>query len=196
MATEEAGFHEEVPLLPSTNNNDDQQSETSTNTTQPDSDINIDDKDRVFDNNNTESKKPHYSLFVAICFSLNYSIGSGILGLPYEYYNAGFVLGSVLLIYLGLLTYITYTFVMDGIQRAQAITTLSQNFSITRHKLLLDPNYTKEALSGTSTQSLQANYSFNNNKYQLSELIGIKMIYHPCTLNIFPISNIFRHVRR
>lgn len=176
---QQAGFQEEVPLLPTSHHQqqDDQASETSTNssgsmhlneyglnpTKKGDDDI----------LGSSPSTKGHYSLFVAVCFSLNYSIGSGILGLPYEYFNAGYILGSALLVYLGILTYITYTFVMDGIQRAEAITTLSKQYNIDRHKLLNDPTNTKDKLQGTSIQLLQSNYSFNKNEYQLSELIGI-----------------------
>ena len=34
-----------------------------------------------------------YSLFVGICFIINYSVGAGILGLPQEFYSGGWALG-------------------------------------------------------------------------------------------------------
>eukprot|EP01084_Bolivina_argentea_P203253 347178_1 len=157
-----AEFHEEVPLLPTYQNKDlESPSETSTCP----SDTNLEPT--------PNNSKHEYSLFVAICFSLNYSIGSGILGLPFEYFNSGYILGSILLIYLGILTYITYTFVMDSMQRAEAITILSKQYSISKYDLLNNPQNTKQVLSGISPQTLRSHYSFIKNEYQLSELIGM-----------------------
>eukprot|EP01083_Nonionella_stella_P015446 43235_1 len=161
MTTETSSFHEEIPLLPPapTDVTGSTKSERATF------------DDTPIDEDATPQHK--YSLFVAICFSLNYSIGSGILGLPYEYFQSGYILGSLSLIYLGVLTYITYTFVMNGMQRAEAITSLSHHFGMTRHKLLTDPEYTKGMLSGTSPQTLRSLYGYTRNEYQLSELIGM-----------------------
>ena len=164
-ARHETGYQEVVPLLPTTSTNG--QNETSSETST-----------EAVSHHNTKgnSKGTHkgkgYTLFVAVCFSLNYSIGSGILGLPYEYFKSGFFLGSVLLGYLGLLTYITYTYVMDGMQRAEALTFLAKQRGVTRTELLYDPQYTRDRLRGTSVRALQSHYSFARNEYQLSELIG------------------------
>lgn len=146
----DAGFTESVPLLPTESGHSG--SETST------------DGDKGGAPN---AKKTGYSLFVAICFALNYSVGSGILGLPYEYFKSGFFLGSVLLCYLGLLTYITYCFVMDGMQRAEAIT-----FVCKQHNMdAMD--WRRLSSLDISPNALSAHYSFTVNEYQLSSLLGL-----------------------
>ena len=132
-------YHEEIPLLPTTHNIDD------ANRSEPDNGS----SNGINNKTQKTRKKGQYSLFVAICFSLNYSIGSGILGLPYEYYNAGFILGSILLIFIGFLTYITYCYVVDGIQKAEAITTIAMKnkYLINKNELLSHPKKYKTSIN-------------------------------------------------
>lgn len=161
---ETSDSHETVPLLPTVS------------ATHEDLECGSDITSKL--SNSTPTKKAGYGLFVGICFSLNYSIGSGILGLPFEYFKSGFILGSFLLCYLGLLTYITYTHVMDGMQRGEALTILANEEGITRTELMYDPSYTAERLRGTPSNQLKSKYSFVRNEYQLSELIGIFIVSH------------------
>ena len=50
------------------------------------------DKDSL-DHHRSSDGSTGYSLFVGICFIINYSVGAGILGLPQEFYRGGWALG-------------------------------------------------------------------------------------------------------
>eukprot|EP01084_Bolivina_argentea_P101323 181681_1 len=118
-----------------------------------------------------------YSIYVSICFALNYSIGAGILGLPFEFYNTGYILSSLMIIFIGLLSYITNMYVVDAIIRAEAITTLIQQHDsciIPKYEIISNGQYVKERLKNKITsEAIQSNYQIIRNEYQLSELIGI-----------------------
>ena len=165
---ETSDCHETVPLLPTVS------------ATHKDLECG---SDATSKSNAIPTKKAGYGLFVAVCFSLNYSIGSGILGLPFEYFKSGFIMGSVLLCYLGLLTYITYTHVMDGMQRGEALTILANENGLTRTELMYDPSYTAERLRGTRPHELKSKYAFIKNEYQLSELIGMDTLSVHCNVH-------------
>jgi len=113
-----------------------------------------------------------YPLWVAICFVLNYGIGSGILGLPKEYAKAGLVLGTILLLWTGWLAYCTYLWIVDAMIRARAIKHLAKESEVIGD-FATHPHSVLEQLAGASKESLQAHYALDHIEYELNELIGI-----------------------
>lgn len=137
-----------------------------------------------------ERPKSSYSLWVAVCFVLNYSIGSGVLGLPNEYVNAGYILGSVLLLWVAILSYCTYRYVSNCTIRAEALDSIISHYRdqsaqglaqldpLVTHDFLvsgINPTYISQELHKMriSSLDLQRYYTLERNKYQLNELIGM-----------------------
>ena len=157
MATVDTEFQEELPLLP-TRCSEEKDGET---------------------NNGDKDDTSHigYGLTVAICFALNYSIGAGILGLPYEFYNAGLVLSSLMIVFIGLLTYITNVYIIDGMIRAESITTIAKSINIERYDIISNKTYIKQQFMENqdlaTLENIKENYVIDRNEYQLNELIGM-----------------------
>jgi len=118
-----------------------------------------------------------YSLWVGICFIINYSVGAGILGLPSEFWSGGWALGSICIVLLGLLSYITNMQTVEGILRAEAVTTMARSLNIEQSKILSDPQYVREQLIAhpevASLNNIRDGYVIERNDYALGELIGI-----------------------
>ena len=62
-----------------------------------------------------------FSFFVAVCFTLNYIIGSGFLTLPFAFYKTGWVLGLLLLGIVTLFSILASWFVLETMARADAL---------------------------------------------------------------------------
>ena len=95
---------------------------------------------------NEKEHKQKYSLLVALCFTLNYLIGSGILGLPYEFWKSGYMLASIIMIISAFLTYFTHIYCVEAIIRAEAVTTIAIKYGIKRSQLLANPENVKQSL--------------------------------------------------
>jgi amino acid permease len=65
-----------------------------------------------------------FTLPVAICFTLNYTIGSGFLTLPWAFCEAGLVMGPVVLFILAIFAFCTSWMVLEAMARATAIADL------------------------------------------------------------------------
>ena len=62
-----------------------------------------------------------FTFIVAVCFTLNYTIGSGFLTLPWAFYEAGLILGPCILILFGALAMGSAWFVLEAMARASAL---------------------------------------------------------------------------
>lgn len=62
-----------------------------------------------------------YTPFVALCFTVNYVLGVGALGVPFAFRSAGLVLSSIVLIFIGCITYLTISWTVETLSVAQAI---------------------------------------------------------------------------
>ena len=147
-------MHEQVPLMPP-RSDDDGPSDGSDDGVKP-------------------SKQSHvgYSLPVAICFAINYQVGAGVLGLPYEFYSAGYVLGSLMIAFIAFLTYITNIYIVDGIIRAEAVTTLSRglpNAVLSKYDLLSRSQIIKRQIAEveelSASQKIQESYVVNKQQF-------------------------------
>lgn len=67
-----------------------------------------------------------FSLTVAVCFTLNYTIGSGFLTLPWAFEQAGYILGPLTLIVMSSAAWICCYFVLEAIARANALADVSE----------------------------------------------------------------------
>lgn len=114
-------------------------------------------------------------LWIAVCFSLNYIIGSGVLSLPREYFLSGYILGTLLLLYMAMFAYCVYQYVVYALIRSESITCLATRAGISHDELLSNPQNTIQVLraSNISTETLKTHYVMNHCDYQLSQLIGI-----------------------
>lgn len=59
--------------------------------------------------------------WVAVCFTLNYIVGSGFLTLPFAFYEAGYILGLVSLLILVVLAIVSVIFILETGERAKAL---------------------------------------------------------------------------
>jgi len=66
-------------------------------------------------------EQSHYSPFTAYCFTVNYILGVGVLGMPYAFYKAGYLLASICLLLVTLAAIATAQWIADVGARAQII---------------------------------------------------------------------------
>ncbi|KDO27656.1 hypothetical protein SPRG_06927 [Saprolegnia parasitica CBS 223.65] len=80
-----------------------------------------------------------YSPLVAYSFTVNYILGVGSLGVPYALYHAGLLFGSIMLVVVSWLSYITVMWVSETTVRARELDAMN-----THTKLLADPMHFPE----------------------------------------------------
>ena len=68
-----------------------------------------------------------FTLGVAICFTLNYTIGSGFLTLPWAFTEAGLVMGPMMLTILAILAFFSSWMVLETMARGSALLQLQEN---------------------------------------------------------------------
>eukprot|EP00761_Pharyngomonas_kirbyi_P013833 gb/GECH01013862.1/.p1 GENE.gb/GECH01013862.1/~~gb/GECH01013862.1/.p1 ORF type:complete len:606 (+),score=81.08 gb/GECH01013862.1/:1-1818(+) len=71
-----------------------------------------------------------YGVFVGYCFTVNYILGVGVLGIPYAFYQAGLALGPIVLLVLSFLAAIALSWVLETMARAEGIERDSPEFKI------------------------------------------------------------------
>ncbi|KAJ8678695.1 hypothetical protein QAD02_014482 [Eretmocerus hayati] len=64
-----------------------------------------------------------YSIWVGLIFVFNLIVGTGALALPFVFSQAGWLLGTTVVLILAFISYITVTFVIESIASANAIIT-------------------------------------------------------------------------
>ncbi|KDO18763.1 hypothetical protein SPRG_15926 [Saprolegnia parasitica CBS 223.65] len=80
-----------------------------------------------------------YSPLVAYSFTVNYILGVGSLGVPYALYHAGLLFGSIMLVVVSWLSYITVMWVSETTVRGRELDAMN-----THTKLLVDPMHFPE----------------------------------------------------
>lgn len=63
---------------------------------------------------------PDRSAFVAFAFTINFIVGAGVLGLPYAFSKAGFLLGVCFLAIVSAIAVVTMNFLVEAVARGQA----------------------------------------------------------------------------
>ncbi|RHZ04211.1 hypothetical protein DYB31_004653 [Aphanomyces astaci] len=81
-----------------------------------------------------DSSSSSYTPLVAYSFTVNYILGVGSLGVPYALYKAGIVFGSVLLVVVSFISYVTVMWVSETTARARDLDATNS-----KTKLLRDP---------------------------------------------------------
>ena len=136
------------------------------------------DVDSDYDDRNDFSgytSNKHYSVFSAIIYMVNYSVGGGILGIPYQYSRAGYILGTLILCWTGWLTYISYKYVCNQLLRAEAVTTIALRYGLRKSRFINNPELIINNLRDNVTL---ANFEhelkqFKRNEYELNHICGI-----------------------
>ena len=73
---------------------------------------------------------PHsFSFFVAVCFTLNYIIGSGFLTLPWAFYETGWLLSLIILGIVTLVSVLASWFILEAMARAEILTNHQKSLS-------------------------------------------------------------------
>ena len=67
-----------------------------------------------------------FTFFVAVCFTLNYTIGSGFLTLPWAFYESGIVLGAMTLITMSSVALCAVYLCLETLARANALACLEK----------------------------------------------------------------------
>jgi amino acid permease len=75
----------------------------------------------------SSSSSPHYSLTVCFCFTLNYVIGVGALGVPYAVRKGGVLLSSIVLVLVSVITSITVSWVVEAISVVHAMKSVKED---------------------------------------------------------------------
>eukprot|EP00455_Lapot_gusevi_P012607 TRINITY_DN1601_c0_g1_i3.p1 TRINITY_DN1601_c0_g1~~TRINITY_DN1601_c0_g1_i3.p1 ORF type:complete len:523 (-),score=75.63 TRINITY_DN1601_c0_g1_i3:41-1609(-) len=102
----------------------------------------------------------HYTPFVAYCFSVNYILGVGILGLPWGFVAAGWLLGPLLLVVVTIASFISVMFILDAMSRAQGICSV-----VEASKGPFKPTF--------HPSSPTSRYKLTDEKREMNELVGI-----------------------
>lgn len=63
-----------------------------------------------------------FSSFVGYCFSLNYIFGVGVLGIPYALLKAGFIQGSLMILAVTFISWMSTLWILESMERAEAWT--------------------------------------------------------------------------
>ncbi|KAL0486267.1 11 TM domain-containing transmembrane protein [Acrasis kona] len=69
----------------------------------------------------TKESEHGYGSFVAYCFSVNYILGVGVLGVPNAFYQGGIVVGPLALLAVTIFAMMSATWILETMARAQAI---------------------------------------------------------------------------
>ena len=127
------------------------------------------------DDNSTYGSTKHYSIYTAIIYLVNYTIGSGILGIPYEYNRAGYILGTVVLLWVGWLTYVSFKYVCNQMLRAEAITTIAVRYGLRKSEFIDNPSQITDNLRDNVTLGDFQNemQELNRNEYELNHIVGL-----------------------
>ncbi|RWS15755.1 transmembrane protein 104-like protein [Dinothrombium tinctorium] len=76
-----------------------------------------------------------YGMATGLVYLFNINVGSGVLTMPYAFGNAGWLLSTIILTIICLVSYITFTFVIDSMAIANAIIKIdAQEYAIKRKK--------------------------------------------------------------
>eukprot|EP00298_Acanthocystis_sp_HF-20_P005737 c15807_g1_i1.p1 GENE.c15807_g1_i1~~c15807_g1_i1.p1 ORF type:complete len:469 (+),score=175.67 c15807_g1_i1:40-1446(+) len=70
--------------------------------------------------------KPTQSTLLTCIFAFNLIVGVGALALPYAFNSVGFVLGCILLSFVGFLGFVTLTFVLEAIANTSALVVIRE----------------------------------------------------------------------
>ena len=62
-----------------------------------------------------------FSTFVAVCFTVNYIMGTGFLTIPWAFHSAGIVLSFIVLALVCLISDVSKSFVLEAMARASAL---------------------------------------------------------------------------
>ena len=120
----------------------------------------------------------NYGPFICYAFTVNYILGVGCLGIPYAFLQCGIVLGSLLVIVLSIVSYMTVMWVAQTFQQELLMNTYLSN----SNPFILSPVVkrnvnTPRALSGngaTELQPITSKQSLTNNLYSsLSNFGGV-----------------------
>ena len=127
------------------------------------------------DNASKYLSSKHYSVFAAIVYMVNYTVAAGILGVPYQYNRAGYILGTLIFIWTGWLTYISYKYVCNQLLRAEAVTSIALRYGLSKSTFIDSPdeiifffrdNVTLDNFSHELSQ-------FKRNEYELNHMVGL-----------------------
>merc|ERR1719203_745596 len=67
-----------------------------------------------------------FSPFIAVCFTVNYLVGTGFLTLPWAFVQGGLILSTILLIIATGISDIVKDFLLEGMARAEAVVPLDK----------------------------------------------------------------------
>lgn len=62
-----------------------------------------------------------FSYFTAVCFTVNYIVGCGFLGIPNAFVTSGIVAGPILVVVFALLCNVTKDYVLEVLSRLEAL---------------------------------------------------------------------------
>lgn len=124
-----------------------------------------------------------YGTFTAYCFSVNYVLGVGILGIPWGFVKAGLVLSPLVLLVVSILSFVTVIFVLDTMARAQALfapaavadvrstPSCTQALCAPLTASQLDDGLLNEPVAAVGRGS--GDFALGAHKYEMNELVGL-----------------------
>ena len=129
----------------------------------------------AYANNNRARTEKHYPVWVAIVFVLNYTFGGGALALPSQYYHAGYILGTIMLAWCGILTYCVCKMVVNLMYRAEAVTSIAVRYGLSKEQFIDNPKLLiAHFMDNIDPSDFRSKCSkLNRNEYELNHLIGM-----------------------
>ena len=116
-----------------------------------------------------ERLKSGYTKSTAYIFTINYILGVGCLGIPYSFAKSGLMFGSVLIVFVSILAYMTTTYVAETVNRAQTLARLPCEIG-SRCWLCVGPCKTihvEENNNNNNNNANNANTAISNDKQPL-----------------------------
>ncbi len=116
----------------------------------------------------------NYGPLICYAFTVNYILGVGCLGIPYAFLQSGILMGSILVIFLSFISYVTVLWIAIATQQEMSISIyrattnpfiLSPHTTLARRKRLLTAQRKQDEKAGTLAESaplLHGSSSFRN----------------------------------
>eukprot|EP01084_Bolivina_argentea_P043197 79590_1 len=124
-----------------------------------------------------------YSSPSAYAFTLNLCLGIGVLGLPQQFNETGYILSTIILLLVGILSFFSASWIIDTMCRAEGIlqlsTTPSNNYKFDTPSQIIDSMYGYNPDAKTiDFMELIPKYEITIRKFEINQLVGMFCGHH------------------
>ena len=75
-----------------------------------------------------------FSFWVAVSFTVNYTMGTGFLTLPWAFYQAGYIMSIVIMGVFAFFSVVSTMLVLEAMSRAQTLKVMANRYALKRRQ--------------------------------------------------------------